>query len=124
MALYETALPYQITPDLDTVGPMDFDGKLTTAFTAHPKTDPRTGEMHFFGYATRTPPYATYHRLSAQGELIRCVPIDLPEPIMMHDFAITENYVLWLDFPIVWDANSRQTRLPGLERHAPGRGSA
>ncbi|HEY4020225.1 MAG TPA: carotenoid oxygenase family protein [Pseudonocardiaceae bacterium] len=111
MALVETSLPYEITPDLDTVGPMDFDGKLTTACTAHPKTDPRTGDMHFFGYAM-TPPYATYHRLSAKGELIRSVPIDLPEAIMMHDFAITEHNVLWLDFPVVWDAAARQRGFP------------
>lgn len=111
MALYETALPYQLTPDLETVGPMDFGGKLTTAFTAHPKTDPRTGEMHFFGYAIQ-PPYATYHRLSARGELIRSVPIDLPEAIMMHDFAITEHNVLWLDFPVVWNAAALQRGFP------------
>ena len=29
------------TPELATVGPCDFDGRLTTAMTAHPKTDPR-----------------------------------------------------------------------------------
>jgi carotenoid cleavage dioxygenase len=119
MALYETALPYQLTPDLETVGPMDFGGKLTTACTAHPKTDPHTGEMHFFGYAIQ-PPYATYHRLSAQGELIRTVPIDLPEAIMMHDFAITENYVLWLDFPVVWDLAALKRGFPNWsETHQP-----
>ncbi len=111
MALVETSFPYEITPDLETVGPMDFGGKLTTAFTAHPKTDPNTGEMHFFGYAMR-PPYATYHRLSAQGELFRSVPIDLPEAIMMHDFAVTEHNILWLDFPVVWDAAARQRGFP------------
>ena len=44
------ACPYELTPELDTVGPCDFGGRLTTAMTAHPKTDPVTGELHFFGY--------------------------------------------------------------------------
>ena len=42
---------------------MDFDGRLSTAMTAHPKQDPVTGELHFFGYGAR-PPFLTYHRLS------------------------------------------------------------
>ena len=119
MALYETSLPYELTPELDTVGPMDFGGTLTTACTAHPKTDPRTGELHFFGYAM-TPPYVTYHRLSAQGDLVRSVPIDLPEAIMMHDFAITGHYLLWLDFPVVWNAAALHRGFPNWsDTHAP-----
>nr|WP_083466702.1 carotenoid oxygenase family protein [Kibdelosporangium sp. MJ126-NF4]CTQ90713.1 Lignostilbene-alpha,beta-dioxygenase and related enzymes [Kibdelosporangium sp. MJ126-NF4] len=119
MALVETAYPYQLTPELDTVGVLDFGGQLRTAMTAHPKVHPRTGEMHFFGYAQK-PPYATYHRLSPAGELIRSVPIDLPEAIMMHDFAITDRYVIWLDHPVVWDAASAETGFPNWsDRHEP-----
>ncbi|HEX3782068.1 MAG TPA: carotenoid oxygenase family protein [Pseudonocardiaceae bacterium] len=119
MALVETALPYQLTPDLDTVGPLDFGGKLQTAMTAHPKVDPSTGEMHFFGYAV-TPPYATYHRLSAEGELVRSVPIELPEAIMMHDFAITANYIVWLDLPVVWNLAALERGFPNWsDTHQP-----
>lgn len=102
LALCEAGFPYQVTPELDTVGPVDFDGRLSTAMTAHPKQDPVTGELHFFGYGAR-PPFLTYHRLSASGELIRSAAIEVPGPTMMHDFAITENYVIWLDLPIVFD---------------------
>ena len=65
MALVESSFPHVLTPELDTVGPCDFDGRLTTAMTAHPKTDPVTGELHFFGYGF-APPFLTYHRLSAR----------------------------------------------------------
>src|SRR5262249_41283999 len=34
LALVETALPYELTRDLDTSGPYDFDGRLRTAMTA------------------------------------------------------------------------------------------
>ncbi len=66
MALVESSFPHVLTPELASVGPCDFDGRLTTAMTAHPKIDPVTGELHFFGYGVM-PPYLTYHRLSADG---------------------------------------------------------
>ncbi|WP_019629382.1 carotenoid oxygenase family protein [Actinomadura atramentaria] len=101
-ALVEVGFPYELTPELDTVGPCDFGGRLTTAMTAHPKQDPVTGELLFFGYGF-LPPYLTYHRLSAAGELVESREIPAPGPTMMHDFAITENYVVWLDLPMVFD---------------------
>jgi carotenoid cleavage dioxygenase len=45
--------------------------------TAHPKTDPVTGELHFFGYGF-APPFLTYHRLSAAGELVTSAEIAVP----------------------------------------------
>jgi carotenoid cleavage dioxygenase-like enzyme len=102
LALVENGLPYEMTPELDTVGPWDFGGRLTTAMTAHPKQDPVTGELHFFGYGFFAP-YLTYHRLSAAGELVESRVVDVPGPTMIHDFAITENHVVWLDLPVVFD---------------------
>ncbi|WP_261558250.1 carotenoid oxygenase family protein [Frankia tisae] len=102
LALVENGLPYELTPELETTGPCDFGGRLTTAMTAHPKRDPLTGDLLFFGYGM-APPYLTYHRLSAAGELVESRVIDVPGPTMMHDFAITENHVVWLDLPVVFD---------------------
>ena len=50
LALWEQGLPTQIAPDLTTVGEWSFDGELQGAMTAHPRIDPRTGEMFFFSY--------------------------------------------------------------------------
>ena len=101
-ALVENGLPYEMTPELATVGPCDFGGRLTTAMTAHPKEDPVTGELHFFGYGY-FPPYLTYHRLSAGGELVESREIEVPKSTMMHDFAVTEHYLVWLDLPFVFE---------------------
>ncbi|MGR6923295.1 carotenoid oxygenase family protein [[Actinomadura] parvosata] len=101
LALVENGFPYEVTPELDTVGPVDFGGRLTTAMTAHPKEDPVTGELHFFGYGF-FPPYLTYHRLSAAGELVESRRIDVPGSTMMHDFAVTEHHLVWLDLPMVF----------------------
>jgi carotenoid cleavage dioxygenase len=102
-ALVENGFPHVLTPELDTVGPHDFGGRLTTAMTAHPKPDPATGELHFFGYSPR-PPYLTYHRLSADGELDCSAEIDVAGSSMMHDFAITDRHAVFLDLPITFQA--------------------
>jgi carotenoid cleavage dioxygenase-like enzyme len=112
LALVESALPYAVSPELETVGPFDFAGKLQTPMTAHPKIDPETGELLFFGYAAR-PPFLTYHVASAEGRLLRSEPIAVTGPTMMHDFAVTKNHVVWLDMPVVFDLElTRKRGLP------------
>ncbi len=101
LALVEQGLPYEVDRDLGTVGPCDFDGRLHTAMTAHPKTDPVTGELHFYGYSP-VPPYLTYHRVSAAGELVVSRRVRVPKPTLMHDAAITAHHVVWLDLPLTF----------------------
>jgi carotenoid cleavage dioxygenase-like enzyme len=101
LALVENGLPYQVSTELGTVGPYDFEGRLRTPMTAHPKIDPVTGELHFFGYSP-FPPFVTYHR-AVGGRLVESRPIAVPGATMMHDFAITERSVVWLDLPVVFD---------------------
>ncbi|KWT58831.1 9-cis-epoxycarotenoid dioxygenase [Streptomyces albus subsp. albus] len=109
-ALVESSFPYEIDcrpgHELETVGPYDFGGRLTTAMTAHPKTCPTTGELHFFGYATRAAPYLTYHRADAGGQLAVSRPIEVPAPTMMHDFHLTAEHVVFMDLPMVFDRRS------------------
>lgn len=102
LALLEACLPTQLTRELETIGEWDFDGKLVGSFTAHPKIDPVSGEMLFFGYQP-FPPYLRYHVVSADGELVHSADIDLPNPVMIHDFAVTENWVVFLDSPAVFN---------------------
>ena len=111
LALVENGFPYQVTPELATVGPCDFGGRLTTAMTAHPKCDPATGELHFFGYSP-VEPHLTYHRLSAAGELVQSAEIPGAGPSMMHDFAITERHAVFLDLPITFRADMLGRGMP------------
>ncbi|MBE9205331.1 carotenoid oxygenase family protein [Nostoc sp. LEGE 06077] len=100
LAVWEAGAPHAIqVPELKTIGEYTYNGKLTSAFTAHPKVDPITGEMVFFGYSFM-PPYLQYGIVSAAGELLSTVPIEIPAPVMMHDFAITENYTIFMDLPV------------------------
>jgi carotenoid cleavage dioxygenase len=104
LALWEGGAPHAIAlPSLETVGEYTYNGKLASAFTAHPKIDPVTGEMMFFGYSLFAPPFLKYSVVSAKGELLRTVPIDLPMGVMMHDFAITEHYTIFMDLPLTFN---------------------
>ncbi|CAK9167661.1 unnamed protein product [Ilex paraguariensis] len=106
LALSEADKPYALKVledgDLQTLGLLDYDKRLAHPFTAHPKVDPVTGEMFTFGYS-RTPPYVTYRVISKDGIMNDPVPITIPDPIMMHDFAITENYAIFMDLPLFFN---------------------
>ncbi len=102
LALVESSFPTELVPcTLETVGLYDFGGKLMSAMTAHPKMDPETGEMLFFGYSP-FPPYLTYHVADQSGALVRSEVIDVAWPSMMHDFAITKDYVIFMLCPVVF----------------------
>jgi carotenoid cleavage dioxygenase len=102
LALTEGSMPYELSPELETLRRTDFGGPLPTGFTAHPKIDPVTGEMVAFSYWFAEP-YLTYHVIDATGKLVRSEPITLPRSVMMHDFAVTRDNVLFFDLPVVFD---------------------
>ena len=123
LATWEGGAPYAIDlPTLDTVGEYTYNGKLASSFTAHPKIDPMTGEMMFFSYSF-APPYLQYGVVSSKGELLRTVPIELPMAVMMHDFAITENYTIFMDLPLTFSQKRMQRGEPPLmfESNRPSR---
>ncbi|MES2600497.1 MAG: carotenoid oxygenase family protein [Pseudomonadota bacterium] len=107
MALVESALPVVMNRELETIGSYDYDGKLDTPFTAHPKVCPTTGELHFFGYGFQ-PPFLTYHAADAAGTLIRSIPVPTRAPTMVHDFAMTSGHVIFMDLPVVFDMPAAQ----------------
>jgi carotenoid cleavage dioxygenase len=109
-ALEEGHLPYELSPELETMGCENFGGKLTTAFTAHPKLCPETGELHFFGYSP-VAPFLTYHVLDASGALVHSAEINVPAGTMMHDFMITRDHAIFMDLPVVFDLSNMEAPL-------------
>ena len=108
--------PYELTDELDTVGPCDFDGTLHGGYTAHPITDPATGELHavsyFWGWGNRV----RYTVLDTAGKVRRSVDVEVHGSPMMHSFSLTENYVILYDLPAVFDKRVAAKTAPLLVR--------
>jgi carotenoid cleavage dioxygenase-like enzyme len=95
------ALPYELTPELGTAGPCDFGGTLPGGFAAHTKLDPRTGELHAIAYYWAWD-YVQHVVISRDGYVTRTTNIAVPDGPMMHDFALTEKYVVLFDLPVTF----------------------
>ena len=107
------ALPYELTGELGTVGSCDFDGTLPGGYAAHTKLDPRTGELHAVAYFWADED-VQYVVIGADGRVTRAVGIPLPHRPMMHDFALTERYVVLFDLPVTFSmaAAANGSQLP------------
>ena len=105
LTLGEIGLPYELRAhDLSTVGPYTFAGRLSRNMTAHPKIDPATGAMHFFGY-NFAEPYLVYHVADRNGTLVSSQPVAVKASTMIHDFAITDRDVVFWEMPVLFDMN-------------------
>lgn len=75
------------------------------------------GEMFAFGYSVDAPPYVTYRVISKDGAMLDPVPISISDPVMMHDFAITENYAIFMDLPLYFKPKVHYQSIDSLYIH-------
>jgi carotenoid cleavage dioxygenase len=94
---------YELTDELDTVGPCDFDGTLAGGYAAHPHRDPRTGELHAVSYSFARGKTVQYSVIDTHGHARRTVDIEVSGSPMMHDFSLTDKYVVIYDLPVTLD---------------------
>jgi carotenoid cleavage dioxygenase len=103
----EDGLAYEIDPvTLDTRGRWDFYGALKSeTFTAHPRIDPETGEMFFFGYEAGglCSTDVAYAIADADGNLVSEQWFQQPYCSTIHDFTITRHYAIFPIFPTTAD---------------------
>jgi carotenoid cleavage dioxygenase len=103
LALEEAHPPTEIDPGtLNRIGYCDYGGAVSGPFTAHPKIDPVTGEMVFFGYNAAGPLTSALSvgTVSAAGRVTRFERFEAPYASMVHDFIVTENHVLFPILPV------------------------
>jgi isoeugenol monooxygenase len=108
-ALKEDGLPHVLDPlTLETLGKWDFDGALRSrTFTAHPKIDPLSGELLFFGYSAKGDEIASdiaFCSATANGALTREQWFLPPYQSMIHDWGVTEEHVIFPIMPLAADA--------------------
>jgi all-trans-8'-apo-beta-carotenal 15,15'-oxygenase len=105
LAFGEQGLPWELDPvTLETRGEYHFGGALNdiTPFGAHPKFDPVSGEMFNFGIAySAASPHLNLYRFGAHSELIYRKRLPLPYACSIHDFSMSQNYVVFYLSPYI-----------------------
>jgi carotenoid cleavage dioxygenase-like enzyme len=118
LALEEGHPPTEIEPGtLDRRGYCDYQRAISGPFTAHPKIDPVTGEMVFFGYNANGPltPGLSFGSVNASGVVTRFDRFEAPYASMVHDFIVTDRHVL---FPILPITGSMERAMKGKPPYA------
>ncbi len=103
LALEEGHPPFELDPDtLESRGAWRFEGQFDGPMTAHPKLDPETGEMLFFGYMAGGPftDDITFQVVDRTGKLTRSERFSAPYPSMVHDFITTRDHIIFPIFPL------------------------
>lgn len=116
------SLPVELTYELDTVARNDWDGTLDGSYTAHPKRDPETGELHAVTYYWEWD-HLRYVVVGTDGKVRKTVDVPVPGKPMVHDCSITENHVLLYDLPCVFDLEAAMTGAPLPYRWDPDYGA-
>jgi carotenoid cleavage dioxygenase len=107
LALKRTARRRRELLTLETVAPTyTFENQLPSkTFTAHPKLDSHTGNMVAFGYESEGhgSNVVTMFEFTPQGRKVWDAKIQVPYVGMLHDFAVTENYIVFYVIPMTID---------------------
>ena len=100
------APPVELDDELNTVCISNLDGTLPYAFSAHPKRDATTDELHVMTYWWGWGNQVQYLVVGADGRVRAVRDIALPGGPMIHDIAITERFALVFDLPVLFDLES------------------
>ena len=106
-------LPVELSYDLDTLQMTDFEATLPGSFTAHPKRDPRTGELHAMVYYFEWD-YVQYVVVGVDGKVRKTVNVSVPGKPMLHDCSITDSKVVVLDLPVTFDLDAAMSGVRAL----------
>lgn len=117
LALEEGHAPITIDPlTLETLGVWNFAGKLPRNLTAHPKIDVSTGEL--FGFANfpkgKFDGECALYRADPKGNLREWTTVQGPHAALMHDFAITADFVILLYGSVTISIDRARAGLPPL----------
>jgi carotenoid cleavage dioxygenase len=116
LALAEGAPPQELSPDLELLGRFDFGGALPLGIGAHPRVDPRSGELVTFR-SRPEPPFLTWAAIGPDSSVTQppTTVAGIARPHLIHDFAITEHYLVFVLSPALLEPGAPAVRWrPGL----------
>src|SRR6201999_1847816 len=87
-------------------------------YAAHPHRDPTTGELHAVSYSFARGRTVQYSVIDTHGRARRTVDITGGGAPMMHDFSLTDKYVVLYDLPVTFDpVQVLPKKMPKWMRH-------
>lgn len=101
--------PVELSYELETLAFSDFERTLPRAFSAHPKRDPVTGELHTIAYYWGWGEQVQYVCVDPDAKVSRTIDIPTHGGPMIHDTAFTERYVIVMDLPCAFDKKAAQS---------------
>lgn len=105
-ALWEGGSAYELDPaSLDTLGPRAWSDAVDgLPFSAHPKQEPDGTCWNFGTFGKRM----VIYQLNAGGSLVKSEIFEIPATAMVHDFAVSQRYLVFLLAPIRMDMAALQ----------------
>jgi carotenoid cleavage dioxygenase len=120
-ALKEDDLAHRMDPGtLATLGRDDFDGAISAlTFSAHPKVDPVTDELLTFSYQARGDATRdiVFYVFGPDRKIVNEVWFQMPYAACVHDFAITDEWVVFPFFPLITDLDVVKAGGPYYQWH-------
>jgi len=93
--------PVEMSYELESLGANRFNDTLTGPFTAHPKYDPATGELHAIAYHwPDLMDHVQYVVVGGDGRVTKTLDIPVPDMPMIHDMSLTPTYAVVYDLPV------------------------
>lgn len=102
LALNEATTCYEMSMDLETLGEWKAGTEAPLRLGAHNRHHPKTGDMFSLAYSWREPA-VQFHQIDTTGKLVKSFPVTLAMPTMIHDFVLTERYIVLLAGPAMFD---------------------
>jgi all-trans-8'-apo-beta-carotenal 15,15'-oxygenase len=101
LAMMEATLPTEVDPDtLETVGETDLGGVIPRAFSAHPHYVPQRKAIYNYGVRYGKETMLDLFELPFEGRPRRLGSLPLPGPTLLHDFIVTESYLVFFIVPL------------------------
>jgi carotenoid cleavage dioxygenase len=93
--------PVELDHELNSLGINRFQDTLAGPFSAHPKYDPSTGELHAMGYHwPDLVDHIQYIVVGPDGLVSSTLDIPVPDMPMVHDMSLTPTYAVVYDLPV------------------------
>ena len=97
LALWEAGSPHAL--DLETLETLGIEAKLglseAAPYSAHPKRDPKTGDIYNFGVSYGSKGKLHLYRSTLTGKVVQQADIPLDGLPLIHDFVFTEQYLVF-----------------------------